>query len=362
MESIPCIVIGGGVIGLAIARAISQHTECCVLEQETQTGLHTSSRNSGVIHAGIYYPSSFLKTRLCVEGNKKLYHYCREHAIEHHACGKLIVAVTESETDKLHKLQQTAANNGVMLQWRDKAQLQQQEPELQAVAGLYSAGSGIVDTQQLMLQLAADIEHNGSFISCQQQVTGIEKTTNGFIVQINHSDATHCQTLINAAGLQAQHIAAMLNSQPRPPLYYCKGQYFSWQGESPFKHLIYPLPLANNAGLGIHATLDLAGRLRFGPDAHYCDSVDYTTDDSARTAFADAIRPYFPAVDEQRLLVDYCGIRPKLSAEGEPMQDFIIQDYHTHGINGLINLFGIESPGLTASLAIAAYVQQKVLA
>lgn len=362
MESIPCLVIGGGVVGLAIARAISRQTECCVLEQDSQPGQHTSSRNSGVIHAGIYYPPHFLKTRLCVQGNALLYRYCDEHAIEHRACGKLIVAINKAEVPALQQLQQRAAANGITLDWLDQQQIARQEPAINAVAALHSASSGIINTQQLMLQLAADISHNGSFIACQQQVTGIETHGNGFVVQINHSEQIHCQYLINAAGLRAQSIAALIGSQPIPPLYYCKGQYFSWQGESPFKQLIYPLPLADNAGLGIHATLDIAGRLRFGPDARYSKHIDYQPDDSRRMQFAEAIRHYFPQVDAARLHADYCGVRPKLSAEGQPMQDFVIQDHSVHGIQGLIHLFGIESPGLTASLAIADYVQQQVFA
>ena len=361
MESIPCIVIGGGVIGLAIAKSLSQHMECCVLEQAIHIGTQTSSRNSGVIHAGIYYPSDFLKTTLCVAGNKQLYAYCQTHNISHQACGKLIIAHSEDEVVKLKALQSKAASNGVELVWLDHAALSKKEPRLQAHAALYSASSGIIDVAHYLQQLSADIENNGSYIACQQQATAITKNEHGFIVEINHKEKIQCQYLVNAAGLQAQTIAQFVGSKNTPKLYYCKGQYFAWHGESPFSHLIYPLPLANNTGLGIHATLDTAGQLRFGPDANYCKTIDYSNDDSAKIDFLQAIRRYFPEADVSRLKADFCGIRPKLSAQGQAMQDFVIQDANQHGITGLIQLFGIESPGLTASLAIGDYVAERLL-
>lgn len=360
METIDAIVIGGGVVGLAIARALSRHLQVCVLEQEKLPGTQTSSRNSGVIHAGLYYPQHFLKSTLCIEGRQKLYQYCRDHNIAHQACGKLLLAVSNDEIGKLKHLQQQAASLGVRLDWLSAEALAEKEPQVQAKAALYSAASGIIDSSQYMLQLQADIEQSGSFVACQQQVTHIECNDQGFSLEINHSDRIQCCYLINAAGLQAQTIAKMIGTPNVPPLYYCKGQYFSWQAPSPFSHLIYPMPLANNQGLGVHATLDLAGRVRFGPDAHYIDSIDYQNDDSARAQFAAAIRPYFPVVSEDKLQADYCGVRPKLSKAGEPMQDFVIQDKTQHGIENLIQLFGIESPGLTASLSIADYVSERL--
>lgn len=361
MESIPCIIIGGGVIGLAIAKSLSQHMECCVVEQATHIGTQTSSRNSGVIHAGIYYPNDFLKTTLCIAGNKKLYAYCQAHGISHQACGKLIIANSKDELEKLQQLQKKAASNGVELVWLDQAELTKKEPQLQAHAALYSASSGIIDVAHYLQQLSADIQNNGSYIACQQQVTAITKNEQGFIVEINHNDKIQCQYLVNAAGLQAQTIAQLIGTKNIPELYYCKGQYFTWHGASPFNHLIYPLPLANNTGLGIHATLDTAGQLRFGPDANYCNSIDYHNNSAAKDEFVLAIRRYFPEVEESRLETDFCGIRPKLSAQGEAMQDFAIQDADQHGITGLVQLFGIESPGLTASLAIGDYVAERLL-
>lgn len=362
MESIKAIVIGAGVVGLAIGRALSQHGQVGVLEQEKQIGTQISSRNSGVIHAGIYYPPAFLKSALCIQGREKLYRYCEEHSIAHQRCGKFILAASDDEIEKLKTLQQRAALNGVKLDWLTKQQIAEQEPEVYAKAALYSAQSGIIDSAGLMLQLQADIELQGSFVSCQQQVTAISKVANGFIVEINHHDVIHCEVLVNTAGLNAQHIARLLETPNIPPLYYCKGQYFSWQGKAPFKHLIYPMPLANNQGLGVHATLDLAGNVRFGPDANYVKNIDYKNDESARAQFAAAIAHYFPAVDAQKLQADYCGIRPKLSQEGEPMQDFMIQDQKSHGIKGLIQLFGIESPGLTSCLALADIVSERLRA
>ena len=361
MQSIDGIIIGGGVIGLAIGRALSRHLECCVLEQENRPGSQTSSRNSGVIHAGLYYPAHFLKTRQCIAGRERLYDYCRQHAIEHRRCGKLLVATDAAQITRLKKLQQQAAANGIGLDWLNQSELHKTEPELRAEAALFSPHSGIIDSEQFMRQLSADIEHNGSYIACRQQVTAIEKTTNGFAVTINQQDTIHCRWLINSAGLQAQTIAAMLlPANTIPPLYYCKGQYFSYQQAAPFSHLIYPLPPADGNGLGIHATPDISGQIRFGPDASYTDTIDYRSSDANKPAFVKAIRAYYPQLDESRLQADYCGIRPRLNRPGTPPADFLIQTAREHKLPGLINLFGMESPGLTASLAIADSITQQV--
>ena len=361
MESIDTIIIGGGVIGLAIGRALSRTRELCVLEQEEATGTQTSSRNSGVIHAGLYYPQSYLKTRLCIDGRKQLYAYCQQHAIGHRQCGKLLIACRDDEIPRLKKLQQQAADNGIALQWLDGNAIQQHEPAVSAIAGLYSPVSGIIDSDALMRQLSADIEHNGSYIACHQAVTGLEKTSDGFVMTINDDEQMHCRTLINAAGLNAQAVAGrLLPADKVPPLYYCKGQYYSYHGRPPFRHLVYPLPPADRSGLGIHATPDMAGQIRFGPDAVYIDNPDYRNSEHGKAAFAESIRRYFPALDENRLQPDYCGIRPKLNGPGTPAGDFAIQGPAGHGMAGLVNLFGIESPGLTASLAIADYVNTRV--
>lgn len=356
MEFIPCIVIGGGVVGLAIARAISEQVETCVLEQEKQLIPHTSSRNSGVIHAGIYYPSHFLKTKLCIQGREQLYQYCQEYAIAHQQCGKLIVATNEQQLAQLKSIQQKALGNGVHLNWLDQAQLKQKEPNVQGIAALFSTYTGIIDTTQYAQQLASDILNNGSFIGQQQQVTAIERQDDGFIVEINQNEAIQCRYLVNVGGLFAQSIAHLLACKNIPPIHYCKGQYFSYQGQSPFNHLVYPLPPANNTGLGIHATLNLDGSCKFGPDAHYVEQLDYSVNSDSKADFIGSIQQYFPSINSDLLQADYSGIRPKLAASGQAMQDFAIHDQRHHGISNLINLYGIESPGLTASLAIADYV------
>ena len=361
MQSIDGIIIGGGVIGLATGSLLSRQFECCVLEQEAIPGSHTSSRNSGVIHAGLYYPPDFLKTRLCIAGRERLYHYCQQHAIEHRRCGKLLVATDKSQLARLQQLQKQAAGNGLALQWLDKVELNALEPALSAYAALLSPHSGIIDSDQLMRQLCADIEQNGSYIACRQQVSALEKTANGFTVTINHSESIHCRWLINSAGLQAQAIAAMLLPDALiPPLYYSKGQYYSYQHVAPFSHLIYPVPPVDGSGLGIHATLDISGQIRFGPDATPVNTPDYVINDDNRATFIKAIRSYYPALDENRLQADYCGIRPRLNPPGTATADFCIQTPDVHGLQGLINLYGVESPGLTASLAIANTIAQQV--
>ena len=360
MERIDTLVIGAGVIGLAIGRALSRQRELCVLEQESRHGSHTSSRNSGVIHAGIYHPADFLKTRLCIAGRRLLYDYCEQHTIDHRRCGKLLVASSDDELDTLRRRQQLAAANGVQLQWLDQGAIGEYEPALTARAALRSADSGIVDSDGLMRQLLADIEHQGSHVTCRQQVTAVQRYQDGFVVTINNNDEIACRQLVNAAGLGAHTLARQLAPQHTPPLFYSKGQYFCYHGAAPFRHLVYPLPPADGNGLGIHATPDIAGTLRFGPDARYVATPDYTSSEQNKAAFVDAIRRYFPALDENRLQADYCGIRPRLHAAGEPARDFCIQWPADHGVAGLVQLFGMESPGLTASLAIGEYVADRM--
>lgn len=360
MEHIPCIVIGGGVIGLAIARAISEHLETCVLEQEKQIATQISARNSGVIHAGIYYPGHYLKSTLCMEGKQLLYQYCQRHGVGYQRIGKLIVANDEGERQALLGLQMNAQKSGLLLNYLDARELNEKEPELRGLAALYSESSGIVDVNALCHQLAADVLEKGSYIAVQQTVTGVWQDDKEFVIEINHNDKVRCTYLINAAGLNAQAIAKMLHCQHIPPLYLCKGQYFSYQGESPFSHLVYPLPMVNNQGLGIHATLDMAGQCRFGPDSQYITQLDYSSDEAQKAQFVAAIQRYFPAVDEQKLQADFCGIRPKLAGPNQAMQDFVIHGKQHHGINNLINLYGMESPGLTSCLSVANNVVQQL--
>lgn len=359
METLDCVVIGAGAIGLATARALSRAgREVFVLEQHASFGQETSSHNSGVIHAGIYYPQHFLKTRLCIEGRRQLYTYCSAHNIPHQACGKLILAQDDAGIQQLRELQHKARQAGVDdLQLLDRQALKNREENIHAVAALLSPSTGIIDSHAYLLQLCADIEQQGGQIVYRHQVTGLRQYGDKLIITVNDEQQFHCRTLLNCAGHHTRAIAALLEpSITLPATYIAKGHYFSYQGRSPFQHLIYPLPEANNAGLGIHATLDLQGRLRFGPDVEYTDTLSYAADARRKSTFADAICRYFPTLEEGRLQADFAGCRPKLQGPGEPMADFMIQTEADHGIKGLINCYGIESPGLTASLAIADYI------
>lgn len=360
MEHIDTVVIGAGVAGLAIARALGADREVAVLERHPCSGHETSSRNSGVIHAGLYYPQHFLKTRLCIEGREQLYSYCRTHNIPHRRCGKLLIATTAAEVPALQQLQRQAEANGVSgLQWLDKTAVNEREPEIQAAAALYSPDSGIIDVPAYLQQLECDIRSNGSHVLHSQTVSAIARTAGGFVVTTNGTDSIHCQTLVNAAGLAAQEIAAPVTpAQHIPARHLAKGHYFAYRGTAPFRHLVYPLPERNATGLGIHATLNLQGNMRFGPDAGYVDTIDYGFAENRQAAFAAAIRRYYPALDESRLAADFTGIRPKIQAATDSVKDFRIDAASVHGVPGLVNLFGIESPGLTASLAIGEYVHQ----
>ncbi|MDK2598091.1 NAD(P)/FAD-dependent oxidoreductase [Pseudoalteromonas obscura] len=363
MEHIDTLVIGAGVVGLATAAKLSQNQDVIVIEQGSHFGEHTSSRNSEVIHAGIYYPSNSGKAQHCVEGKTLLYQHCKEYGVPFAQLGKVITAQTADEAQTLEVLFQQAKHNGVTdLYWLSKAELQAKAPQVHAREGLFSPSTGIVDSHQLMLSLIAQLERNqGQFVPNTEFVAA-HSTPQGFAVELNCGGEIFqlsCTNLINAGGLFAQQNAAKiagLNHTHIPPLHYCRGQYFSYQGKHPFKHLIYPVPQQH--GLGIHATLDLAGQLRFGPDTQFIESLDYTTDSSALETFYQAIRRYWPSVDKSRLQIDYAGIRPKLQTAGP--QDFVIDCEVQHGVKGLINLFGIESPGLTACLSIAKLVTEQL--
>lgn len=341
-----------------------------VLEQNAGIGQETSSRNSEVIHAGLYYPPGSLKSRLCVRGNALLYEYCAQHDIPHQRLGKLIVAQAGEEA-ALANLQSTAQSCGVeSLTYLNEAEVSKLEPRLRATAVLWSPDTGIIDSHALMQRLQQEAEHNGTLIAPHSRFLAAHCQGPGvFDVDV---DAGHeaggdsepyrlrCRMLINCAGLAAHQVADTISGIDKsliPDLHLVKGHYFSLSGRSPFRHLIYPVPDASQRGLGIHATLDLAGQCRFGPDIEPVSAVDYAVDESRKGAFADAIRRYFPALDESRLHADYAGIRPRL---GSAYADFMIQDEYVHGCPGLIQLFGIESPGLTASLALAELVTLKL--
>lgn len=366
MERVDCVVIGAGVVGLAVARRLAQDgREVMVLDAAHSIGTGTSSRNSEVIHAGIYDAPDSLKATLCLRGRQALYAYCERHAIPHRRCGKLIVATDTAQVDALQVLQDKARANGVFdLQRLTAAQVKTMEPDIFCLAALLSPSTGIIDSHAFMLQLQADAEQAGAVFAFQSAVEGGEITFEGIALCVQGAiEPLLASSVINCAGLQAQQVAARLVGLPAasiPPLFYAKGNYFSFSGRAHFSHLIYPMPEAG--GLGIHLTLDLAGRPRFGPDVQWVPTIDYTVDAGRLAAFQNQIRRYWPGVDAGTLQPDYVGIRPKLVAPGAPAADFRIDDQTRHGVAGLINLFGIESPGLTAALAIADHVAQSLSA
>jgi len=363
MERVDCVVIGAGVVGLACARALAlAGREVIVLESAGAIGTETSSRNSEVIHAGIYYPPGSQKARLCVEGKQLLYPYCERHGVRHRRCGKLIVATTSAQVATLHKIQAHAADNGVHdLRLLDAAEAKASEPELNCVAALHSPSTGIIDSHGLMLAFQGEAEDHGAMLALHSPVTGGEIASTGIVLDVGGAEPMRicARTVVNSAGLMAQRVAAGLRGFPPekvPPCHYAKGNYYSLAARSPFTHLIYPVPEA--AGLGVHLTLDLAGQARFGPDVEWIAEIDYDVDLRRADGFYRAIRDYWPGLKDGQLAPGYAGIRPKLGGPEQPASDFLIQGPLEHGVPGLVNLFGIESPGLTASLALAERVVQ----
>ncbi len=361
MERIDCVVVGAGVVGLACARALARAgREVVVLEEAGAIGTQTSSRNSEVIHAGIYYPPGSLKATLCVEGKALLYRYCEERGVAHRRCGKLIVATVAEQVATLHKIQAHAAANGVDdLRLLTPQETHAMEPELRCVAALLSPSTGIIDSHGLMLAYQGEAEDHGAMIAPHSPVAGGAVQTEGIMLEIGGAEPTRivARTVINSAGLKAQQVAAAIRGFPRekvPPCYYAKGTYYSLTSRSPFTHLIYPVPEA--AGLGVHLTLDLGGQARFGPDVEWIAEIDYDVDLRRADGFYRAIRDYWPGLRDGQLAPGYAGIRPKLGGPQQPASDFLIQGPQEHGVAGLVNLFGIESPGLTASLALAERV------
>lgn len=357
MEQVDCVVIGAGVVGLACARALAlKGREVLILEQHDLIGSETSARNSEVIHAGIYYPEGSLKAQTCVEGRDRLYEYCAANGIPHRRCGKLIVATSPEEMPALDNAWNAASRNGVHdLRRLDAQEVHALEPALNAVAGLFSPSTGIIDSHAYMLALLGEAEAHGASLVLETQICGGEITPDGIVLEISgDSDfRLRANTVINAAGLSANALARGLRGLPRPPepLHLAKGSYFKYSGRVPFTHLVYPVPVPG--GLGIHLTLDLQGQARFGPDVEWVDRLDYAVDPSRLEAFANSVARYWPDVDPAKLFPDYSGIRPKIGGAGEPASDFVIAGPETHGAAGLVCLYGIESPGLTASLAIA---------
>lgn len=360
MERIQTVVIGAGVVGLAVARALAlQGREVLVLEAANAIGTGTSSRNSEVIHAGIYYPAGSLKAQLCVEGKGLMYAYCEERGIGHKRCGKLIVATSRSQIDQLAGIQAKAVANGVTdLVQLSAAQAQAMEPALQCLAALHSPSTGIVDSHAFMLSLQGDLENAGGMVAFNARVARGECGPDGIVLHTDDGTTLLADVVVNAAGLSAPAVArrlAGLAPEQVPGSYFAKGNYFTLAGRSPFDRLIYPVPEA--AGLGVHLTLDLGGQAKFGPDVQWVDSADDLAVDPQRgDAFYAEVRKYWPRLQDGALLPGYAGIRPKIHAPHEAARDFHVQGPTEHGVPGLVNLFGIESPGLTSSLALGAHV------
>jgi L-2-hydroxyglutarate oxidase LhgO len=360
-EAVDSVVVGAGVIGLAIARRLARDgREVILLEAAETFGTGISSRNSEVIHAGLYYKAGSLKARLCVDGKARLYEFCRSHGVAHQRIGKLIVATRDAEIAELEAIKSKAEVNGVTdLEWLDPAGARRLEPAIACVAALLSPSTGIVDAHGLMLALQGEAEAAGASVVFRAPVEGGAVEDKFILLNVGGDQPMQlrCNRLINAAGLGAQPLAQALRGlDPKtvPPLYYSKGNYFSLTGKTPFTHLVYPAP--DDTWLGVHLTLDLGGRARFGPDVEWVDRLDYTVDPARADSFYEAIRRYWPGLPDGALQPAYCGIRPKLTPAGATALDWMIQGPGAHGVPRLVNLFGIESPGLTSSLAIAEEV------
>ena len=357
-NQVEAIVIGAGVVGLAVARALAlAGREVIVIERHARIGEETSSRNSGVIHSGIYYPKDSLKARFCVRGRELLYEYCEQRQLAHSRCGKLIVA-QEAQTAALRDLATRAEANGVHdLEWLTGGDVSALEPEVRSAAALLSPSTGIIDVHEYMSALVADIEAAGGQVVLKTRFLGASRSE-GLDVRLDCDGeplSMTCEQLINSTGLSAVDLPkSIAGYRGNRTAYYAKGNYFVCQGARPFRHLVYPMP--NEAGLGVHATLDLDGTTRFGPDVEWVEQLDYAVDARRGDTFYEAIREYWPALRDGALQPGYAGIRPKLVGPNARAADFVIETAREHGVPGLVNLLGIESPGLTSSLAIAEYV------
>ena len=361
MEEVDCVVAGAGVVGLAVARALAlSGREVLLLDSAEGIGTETSSRNSEVIHAGIYYPANSLMARFCVEGRRQLYPYLREKGVPHRQCGKLIVATSAQEDAMLAGIKQRAEANGVEgMRVLTSAEALEFEPALRCTSALLSPMTGIIDSHAYMLALQGDAEHAGTIPVFFSPVLGGRAKDRHIEVDVGGADpmTLRCRLFINSCGLHAPRVARGIVGMPGdriPTEYFAKGNYFTLAGRSPFSRLIYPVPVPG--GLGVHLTIDLGGQARFGPDVEWIDTIDYTVDPRRSDSFYDAVRRYWPDLKDGALHPGYAGIRPKIVPKGAPGQDFVVQGPQTHGVPNLINLFGIESPGLTASLAIADHV------
>lgn len=362
MDELDCAVIGGGVVGLAVARALAlAGREVVVLEAEGAIGTGTSSRNSEVIHAGIYYPQGSLKASLCVEGKEALYAYAAERGVPHRRCGKLIVATSAEQVAQLEVIRAKAAANGVGdLVLLTAQQAVEMEPQLHCVAALHSPSTGIVDSHALMLSLLGDLENAGGMLALKSPIARAECGQDAIVLVAEDGTALRCNTVVNAAGLLAPELARRFEGLPPaavPTAYFAKGSYFTLSGRAPFSRLVYPVP--EPGGLGVHLTIDLGGQAKFGPDVQWVQSADDLVVDPARgNGFYAEVRKYWPALPDGALIPGYAGMRPKISGPDEPARDFMIDGPESHGVRGLVNLFGIESPGLTSSLAIGRHVER----
>ena len=359
MEEVDSVVIGAGAVGLAVARALAMAgREVLVLEAAEAIGTGTSSRNSEVIHAGIYYPKDSLKARTCVAGKEMLYRYCAERGVEHRRCGKLIVATSEDQLGTLEDIRKRAEANGVDdLQFLAPERVRELEPEVRSVGALLSPSTGIIDSHGLMLAFQGDAEANGAMIAFHSRVERGRVTGQGIELEVGGAEPMELRArlVVNSAGLHAPDVARRIGGiEPAllPNAYYAKGNYFTLVGAGrPFSRLIYPVP--EQAGLGVHVTIDLGGQVRFGPDVEWIDGINYDVDPRRADVFSDAVRKYYPALRDGSLAPGYAGIRPKITPKGAQAADFVVQGPAEHGVEGLVHLFGIESPGITSSLALA---------
>jgi L-2-hydroxyglutarate oxidase LhgO len=363
VERVDAVVIGAGVVGLAVARELAlAGREVIILEAEDAIGTHTSSRNSEVIHAGIYYPKGSLKATSCVAGRHLLYEYCASHGVPHRRCGKLIVASDEAQLGELGAIRAKAHANGASdVDWIAREKVAEIEPALFCMGALHSPSTGIIDSHALMLAYLGDAEAHGAMLALRSPLERAAVRNDGFELRVAGADPIACTVLVNSAGLRAPTVAKAIEGYPSalaPRELYAKGNYYSLAGRAPFSRLVYPVP--EPGGLGVHVTLDLAGQARFGPDVQWIDRIDYDVDPRRAERFYAAIRRYWPGLPDGALSPGYAGIRPKTSGPAEPASDFEIQGPRRHGVPGLVHLYGIESPGLTASLALARAVREEL--